>query len=161
LPSAPVADTSPLIHLGRADRLQLVRAVARTLLVPRAVVRELEAKGEGDPAVQALRTIPWLRVVDTADPPPEVRLWDLGGGEAAVLSWAHTHPGTVAILDDREARRCAHAVGIPVIGTLGIILQAKSAGLIVAARPEVERLVDHGMYLSRAVIDKALALVEE
>ncbi|MGH9361628.1 MAG: DUF3368 domain-containing protein [Thermoanaerobaculia bacterium] len=47
------------------------------------------------------------------------------------------------------------------IGTLGIVLKARSAGLIQAARPEVERLVDHGMYLSAQVIDQALALVGE
>jgi predicted nucleic acid-binding protein len=69
--------------------------------------------------------------------------------------------GTLAILDDREAREGARSLHVPVIGTLGIILKAKSAGLIAAARPEVERLVEHGMYLSSQVLDPALALVGE
>ncbi|HEV8582421.1 MAG TPA: DUF3368 domain-containing protein [Thermoanaerobaculia bacterium] len=50
---------------------------------------------------------------------------------------------------------------IIVSDSLGIILKAKSAGLIPAARPELERLVEHGMYLSGRVLDQALALVGE
>ncbi|MGH9363595.1 MAG: DUF3368 domain-containing protein [Thermoanaerobaculia bacterium] len=93
--------------------------------------------------------------------PPEIRKWGLGRGEAAVLAWAHLHPGTLAIIDDREARAAARSLRVPVIGTLGIVLSAKTAGLITAARPEVELLVAQGMYLSSEVIDRALALVGE
>jgi predicted nucleic acid-binding protein len=160
LPSA-VSDASPLIYLARADRLWLARVIAPVILVPRAVAEEIEAKGETDAAAQALKDTRWLEVVEPLPVPPQIDEWDLGGGETAVLTWAHAHPGTLVILDDAEARQGAKRLQVPVIGTLGIILKAKSAGLITAARPEVERLVEHGMYLSTHVIDAVLALTGE
>lgn len=161
MPTAPVTDASPLIYLARADGLWLAQVIAPTILVPRAVAEELEAKGQNDVAVQALRGTPWLQIVEPVPPPPETRRWDLGRGEAAVLAWAHSHPGTLAILDDAQARRCAKSLQVPLIGTLGIVLRARSAGLIPAARPVLKRLVAQGMYLSGEVIEKALALAEE
>lgn len=78
-----------------------------------------------------------------------------------MLAWAHSHPGTEAIVDDLAARRCAASLGIPVRGTLGLVLMAKRRGIIPAARPIVEQLRQAGMYLSDRVIQQALILVEE
>ena len=58
-------------------------------------------------------------------------------------------------------RRSAAALGIPHQGTLGVIVFAKAQGLIPAARPVVERLRQHGMYLSDQVMNQALAQVGE
>jgi predicted nucleic acid-binding protein len=65
------------------------------------------------------------------------------------------------VIDDRDARRCAKALSIPHIGTLGLVLLAKRLGLIAAARPVAERLRLSGMYLSDQVLDDALARVGE
>jgi uncharacterized protein len=78
-----------------------------------------------------------------------------------VLAWALSKPGTVAVLDDQKARTHAGSLGISVIGTLGIVLRAKRQGVISQARPIVQDLIARGMYLSRAVTERALALVGE
>ncbi|MGH9363596.1 MAG: hypothetical protein ACRD2T_16930 [Thermoanaerobaculia bacterium] len=70
MPSAPVCDASPLIYLARARRLWLARSLGPTIIVPRAVAEELEAKGEDDLAAQALRTTGWLEIVDSPPPAP-------------------------------------------------------------------------------------------
>ncbi|MEH2009054.1 MAG: DUF3368 domain-containing protein [Nostoc sp.] len=64
-------------------------------------------------------------------------------------------------MDDLAARRCAAVLGIPVLGTLGIVLTAKQRGKITRARPIIENLRSSGMYLSDRVINQALALVGE
>jgi predicted nucleic acid-binding protein len=66
-----------------------------------------------------------------------------------------------AVIDDREGRRCAAALGIPVRGTLGLDLIAKRRGRIDRARPILETLRGAGMRLSTAVLDRALAEVGE
>lgn len=95
------------------------------MLVPAAVAEEIQRRGPQDPAARAIATTPWLKVVPTPMPTDSVRAWDLGQGETSVLAWAIAHPGSVAILDDLAARRCAKAHSIPQIGTLGIVLRAK------------------------------------
>ncbi len=58
--------------------------------------------------------------------------WDLGAGEAAVLTWAIARRGTIAIVDDLAGRKCARAHGIPLTGTLGLVLSARKSGKIEA-----------------------------
>jgi predicted nucleic acid-binding protein len=50
---------------------------------------------------------------------------------------------------------------VPLRGTVGLVLAAKQAGRIAAARPVLERLRDSGMYLSDAVLNRALSRVGE
>ena len=92
---------------------------------------------------------------------PLIEKWGLGDGESAVLTLAHSTPRAVAILDDLAGRKCASALGIPVRGTLGLVLVAKRQGLISHARPILEDLIRGGMYLARPILDEALRRVGE
>jgi predicted nucleic acid-binding protein len=65
------------------------------------------------------------------------------------------------VLDDGRARRTAHRLNIPTIGTLGIVVRARQHGLIRAARPIAETLVEHGMYISAPALQEALQLIGE
>ncbi|ARA93113.1 hypothetical protein AWN76_008030 [Rhodothermaceae bacterium RA] len=69
-------------------------------------------------------------IEEDAPSTPEISAWDLGQGETAVLAWAHHHPGYEAILDDQAAPNGAITLGLPVHGTLGMLLLAKKTGLI-------------------------------
>lgn len=51
------------------------------------------------------------------------------------------------VLDDPEARRCANSLNIRVIGSLGVVMLAKQKGLIIEAKPFIERLRQMGFYL--------------
>ncbi|MEH2307876.1 DUF3368 domain-containing protein [Nostoc sp.] len=157
----PVINASPLIFLSRSSFLDLLQLLGEEILVPSAVAVEIQQRGVEDPTVAALSQTNWLTVVETPPTPEIIQSWDLGKGESSVLTWAYTHPGTEAIMDDLAARRCAAVLGIPVRGTLGIVLTAKQRGKITMARPVIENLRSSGMYLSDRVINQALALVGE
>ena len=156
----PVIDSSPLILLARVESLSLLKVLGPRVVVPRAVAREVQAK-VGDPAAKALSTQDWLEIVDLPAPVPEFLAWELGAGETEVLSWAYRHAGTLAILDDSEARKNAQRLEIPTLGTLGLVLRAKLRGHLKAARPLIEKLLAQGMYLSPKVVNQSLMLVGE
>lgn len=159
---SPVVDASPLIYLARGRLLELLRVAGEAVVVPQAVADEILRRGDHDPAVAALTSTPWLRITPSVTtPPPSILGWDLGAGETAVLAWALAHPGSEAILDDLQARRCADAHQLPVRGTLGLVMIARQRGLIPAARPLLDTLRQAGMYLSDAVLNRALAMVGE
>lgn len=157
----PVINASPLIFLSRGGILDLLQLLDDEILVPSAVAVEIQQRGTNDPTVLALTQTNWLVVVETPPTPEIIQSWDLGKGESSVLTWAYTHPGTEAIVDDLAARRCAAVLEIPVRGTLGLVLTAKQRGKIPAARPVLNNLRSLGMYLSDSVINQALALVGE
>ncbi len=155
-----VVNASPLIYLAGAGRLELLRLAGDAVLVPEAVAVEVRRWGDDDPAVRGLATTPWLRIVGNPELPASIQMWDLGPGETAVLSWALVH-GSLAIVDDMAARRCAAAHHVPVRGTLGLVLAARQKGLIPAARPVLDELRRAGMYLSDSLVNRALILVGE
>jgi len=67
----------------------------------------------------------------------------------------------VILLDDLLARRTAQAAGLVVWGTLRVLLEAKSAGLIGSIGPIVDRLTESGMWISDELHMRVLALAGE
>jgi predicted nucleic acid-binding protein len=55
------------------------------------------------------------------------------------------------ILDDLAGRRCAQALGLRVIGTLGLIARAKRVGVVAEAAPVITAVREAGLYLSEAL----------
>ena len=159
--SPVVVNASPLIFLSHAGLIDLLRMERESVFVPQPVVAEIRRRGHYDPTVVTLNTTPWLEEVKPFTPAPRVQAWRLGPGETAVLSWALANSGSTAVVDDRAARRCAEALGISLIGTLGLVLRAKRRGYLPAARPAVDRLLAAGLYLSERVLSQALSLVGE
>ena len=157
----PVVNASPLIFLAGAGLLDFLRLIAETALMPASVADEIHRRGLTDVSAQALQNNTWIIRIEDPPIPRIIQAWDRGEGESAVIAWAHIHPGTEAINDDLAGRRCAAALGIPLRGTLGLILTAKRRGRILQARPVIERLRQTGMYLSDHVMNQALALVGE
>jgi len=135
-----VANASPLILLGKVGQTRLLRDLADELLIPEAVAREVGVKGDGERMLQELLSSPSVSLAGEIAVPKDVEVWDLGRGESEVLAQAMITEGSRAVVDDLEARRCAQALGVGVIGTLGVVLRAKRRGLIEAARPVVTRL---------------------
>lgn len=156
-----VVNASPLIFLASAELLDLLRLEVRRIVVPTAVISEIERRGSSDTTVAAIRRCDWLIPALTPPPPAPLQAWDLGPGETAVLTYALLNPGSLAILDDLAARRCAVGLRIPVRGTLGLVLRAKMLGRISLARPVAEMLRAKGMYLSDRVLERALREVGE
>lgn len=156
-----VVNASPLIFLSHIDALPLLGHLATEVRVPVSVRGEVLAKPGSEAMLVRLDRANFLRVEPDLPLPLDVAGWDLGAGESQVLAHALTLSGCEAVLDDLQARSCARSLGIPVVGTLGILLRAKKAGLIAAARPLVEELLDRQLYLSRNLVEKGLAEVGE
>ncbi|MCX7017100.1 MAG: DUF3368 domain-containing protein [Candidatus Sumerlaeota bacterium] len=155
-----MADASPFIFSAKAGLLDLLKLEGQPVLIPAAVAQEIRDH-EVDLAVKALERTPWIQIVSMPPAPAGIAAWDLGCGEASVLAWACAHPGTLAIVDDRAARRCAQVWRIQTRGTLGLVLLAKQRGILPLARPVLERLLQVGLYLDRELMDSVLALVGE
>jgi predicted nucleic acid-binding protein len=62
-------------------------------------------------------------------------------------------PGSIALLDDALARRMAISNGIPVKGTLGLLLDAKRAGHLATVKPSLDRLQELGFRLAQQTRD--------
>lgn len=149
-----VVNASPLIALARVGCADWLHELADEVVVPEAVKLEIDA-GPADQAQQLLSE-GRFEVVPTSPLVPEVLAWDLGRGETAVLSMVYREPERTAILDDRNARRCARTLGVLVRGTLNIVVQARRSGLTDSAAEVLRRIRAGGFRLDDATIRRVL-----
>jgi predicted nucleic acid-binding protein len=160
-PDRWVVNASPLILLGKVEQVQLLGALAGEVAVPKAVIREVSAKPDGARTVLMLTALESAVVVDDEVTSANILSWDLGAGETQVISHAVMHAADRVVIDDLEARRCAKAMGLAIIGTLGIVGRAKVHGLIERAGPVVQRLRESGLYASDELVQRLLREVGE
>jgi uncharacterized protein len=153
-----VPDAGPLIYLGGAGQIQLLRALYDEVVVPRIVVDEVVIAGVGLPGADAVAGATWLKVEDAAPDPDLLVLLD--PGEAAAIPLAIRLHATL-LADDADARTIARSRGLPVVGTLGVLLAAKRRQLIDGVAPVIERMETLGMFVSARLREEVLRIAGE
>lgn len=153
-----VADSSPLILLGSTGQIAFLRPLYGEVLVPPAVWDEVFRDGGTRPGAVAIAAQPWIRRRAISPvPSTAARLGGMGAGESAALALAATlSPPPFLLVDDRRARREADRLSVPTVGTGGILVLAKRAGLVAQVKPRLDVLRDAGWYASSGVIDSLL-----
>lgn len=157
---AVVVNASPLIALFRSGQADLLPKLFNRIVVPEEVWKEVVLDERDDAAARELGAQAWpmREVVATS---PRVEAWKLGAGETAVLSHALANPPLRAIIDDTDARRCARTLGIPFLGTGGVLLLAKQRGLLPTVAAGLEKLRNAGLWLSDDLIELLKAQASE
>lgn len=79
-------------------------------------------------------------------------LRSLGAGEVAVIEHAR-ELGITALLDDGAARKVASRLGVPVLGTIGILVEAVRQGLV-SGPDAAGRLVAAGFRAAPALLNQ-------
>ena len=153
-----VINASPIITLAKVGHLDLLVELAPEIGVPPAVFREIMAGPEDDPGRRALES-GWSKQLAESRIHPEVLGWSLGAGETEVLSVALEKSGWTAVIDDATARACARSLGVPIIGTLGVVLRAKRRGLVASAAKIILELRQAGLYIDDQFVRSVLKQV--
>lgn len=156
-----VCNTSPIQYLHQLGQLDLLHALATAVFVPPTVVDEVSrgrALGIDLPDVAAA---PWITIRAPQTPVRQHWQTNIGLGERDVLRLSLEIPGAVALIDDRTARRLAAGLNIPFKGTIGLLIDAKRAGLLTEVRPMLDRLDALGFRLAASTRDTALRLAGE
>lgn len=130
-----VADSGPLIHLASVKQFPLLKRFFRTLHTIPRVCEEVVAQGEGRAGElevrQALRDR-WILVNAAADPAlaQQFITANVSETDAAVIACAITRKATLLLADDLAVREMARRENLAVMGTVGILVQARWGALI-------------------------------
>jgi predicted nucleic acid-binding protein len=127
-----VADTSPLNYLIQIDCQDVLQALYGSVLVPAAVLTELEHQAT-PPKVRAwLRHKPEWIVIRTIRSPSAAAfaLRGLDPGEREAIQLAVESDADLLLMDEKLGVRIARERGLKVIGTLGILVQAALRGFV-------------------------------
>ena len=85
----------------------------------------------------------------------------LDPGEAAVVALATSEQIPTVAIDETVGRRVARLHGLPVTGSLGILIQAKQKGAALKMRTAIADMRQHGIWLSEALEKECLRIVGE
>ena len=154
-----VADCSALIALASCDGLHLLDALFGTVIVPEAVYREAVVgdKPEAQQLKQYLQGK--VRKIDAVGSVLLDGFSDLGETEAMLLYKQYS--ADKLLIDDKRGRRMAKINYISTIGSLGVLLAAKQAGLIDQIFPFVNKLASSDIYVSAALIATVMNIAGE
>ena len=82
-------------------------------------------------------------------------------GEAEMITLAEEMNAEVVLIDDLKARKIAKLRGLNVIGTIGVLLDAKEKEIIKELKPLLDELIEKGIRIRRELYDHALELANE
>ena len=157
------SNTSPITNLAAIGQLDLLRALYEKIYIPRAVLSELSADGTHWPGYAQVCSADWVSA-ETVRDRALVRslLRDLDLGESESIALALELGADLVVLDEIEGRRIARRVGLRVIGVAGVLLEAKSNGLVSIVRTNLDALRSTaGFYVSDAFYNRVLVLADE
>ena len=159
-----LADASPLIALGVAGQLLLLKALFEKVKTTAIVLAEVAPGGErplpGETEIlQAIRA-KWLTPLPLEWDEPIFSFLD-AGEESILRAASNLRAPSLLLIDDLPARAAAKNLGFAVTGTAGILVRAKRQGLLSAVRPVVETLHACGFRLSTELIKAILVEANE
>jgi predicted nucleic acid-binding protein len=153
-----VSNATPLIGLASIGRFDLLRQIFGEITIAQAVFDETVTKGrESGGAKLEVARANWVSVVPVKDRlAVAVLLDELDAGEAETIVLARELNADWVLMDEKKGRRKLTELGLPKIGTLGILLKAKQANLIPNIQPEIVKLRENSISLSQHVIEAVL-----
>jgi len=157
-----VSNSSPIIHLAKIGKLDLLRLLFDTIKIPKAVYQECVIERGSRPELKVIKNARWIKVLEVDDTNLiKLLKTQIDEGEAEAIVLALEIGADLVLLDDYEAREKARLFGLKVTGTIGVLLKAKKQGLIKSLKEEIEKLQSSGFWIKKDFIKEILGAVGE
>jgi len=124
------------------DRLDLLRGLHGSIVIPPAVSAELRANGFSV-------TADWIELIESANRSAvEILRAELDAGECEAIVLAQQLEASLLLMDERLGRQAAIRLGLEVTGLPGVPAEARKRGLIASCAPLLdERIARAGFWI--------------
>lgn len=85
----------------------------------------------------------------------------LDPGEAEGIALARATSARLVLIDEQRGRAAAKRLGLPVSGSLGVLIEAKTAGHIPLVRPYLDQMIAQGRHIGPQLRSQVLSLAGE
>ena len=160
--SVVVSDAGPLIALAKLDLLSLLPQIFSTVYIPKTVFEEATKNQQREDAQHIAKlNSSQIHVINDLDNAFSQSLNILlDDGEIQAIAHAKILQCSV-LMDEKRGRQVAIQHDIPVIGVIGVLLQAKQKDLIPEVKMYLKAMKDADYRMSDALLNKALELAGE
>jgi predicted nucleic acid-binding protein len=133
MPKTIISDTSCLILLDKIGELEILNKLFGTIITTSEVAEEF---GQALPS--------WFEIMATIEA-------SLDKGEASAIALAMELDDCLLIIDDLKGRKFAQQLGLTIIGTIGIIVDAKLTGVISSVKPILSKIKETNFRITEAL----------
>ncbi len=132
-----ISDTTPIISLLKADQLELLQKLYKTVLVPRAVYREL------------------------TENPAYIKEAEVIKGESEAIIMYDEQKADLLLMDEHKGRNVAKQLKVRYIGTAGILMLAYDKGIIQASTVKecIDLMLANGIRLGKNICNTVMVHV--
>ena len=157
-----VVNTTPLIALSHVGKLSILKELYGEIIIPEAVYRELSVKADSICKRTVDQSLDWIQVEKIQNQMAKAMYkTQLHDGEVEVMILSKEIGADVVVIDDANAKKHAKYLGLPVTGTLGVLIKAKQEGYVEELKPILYQMVEHGIYISDNLVALCLKQVGE
>jgi len=158
-----VSDTSPINNLAAINHLYLLHDLYGTVLIPEAVYQELTDPNFPVAGATEVQTFDWIQTRTVSDRTlVEALNNELDIGEAEAIALAVEIQAEQVLIDERRGRLVASRLNLCCTGILGVLVEAKSRGLVAEVKPLLDALISEaGFWVAEPLYNSVLQLVNE
>lgn len=160
-----VSDSTPLISLMKTARLEILESLFQEVFIPEAVFSELTANPEYAAEAEQIENCPFIKVVSVKEQRAVDILRRISGldlGESEAIVYADDNKAEVLLMDEVKGRQVAKAMGIYIMGTVGVLLFAYDEKILSAMDVEeaLECLKRSGRHIGDDILNYALSKIK-
>lgn len=159
-----ISDTTPVISLLKADRLELLRELYGTVLMPEAVYKELTENPVYIKEAEIIKKTHFLsvaRVENTTSVNILRAITGLDAGESEALILYGEQRADLLLMDERKGRSVAKQLNIMFMGTVGILMLAFDKDLLQAEEVNLclDSMITNGIRLDKKICNMVMSHV--
>ncbi len=139
--------------------MDALRTLYGPLWIPQAVFDEYQAGVATYLLRPDLMGFHWITI--SAAPTDPAVPTTLDPGEAEAIALARAVAARLLLIDEQRGRAAARRLGLPVSGSLGVLLEAKAQGIIPLVRPYLNQMLAQGRHIGLQLQAQVLALAGE
>lgn len=119
-----VSNSTPLIALSKINRLNIIKELFGSIIIPDAVFSEITTDKKGRAGKTDVLNAKWIKKKTVTNKMViDVLSVSLDMGESEAIALAKEIDADLILIDEKHARKLANSLDIPVTGTVGLLLR--------------------------------------
>ena len=159
-----VSDTTPLITLMKAEKLEILHSLFGEVMLPEAVFYEVTSNDTFKSEADAIKNCDYIKVVKVRDGSQVLFLQRVTGldiGESEAIIYADEVKADLLLMDELAGRRVAQNMKLPITGSIGVLIRAFQSGIITAEEADdaMTKIRAANRHISEKLLSKALEVI--
>lgn len=164
-----VSNSSPIIHLAKIGKLNLLNLLFKEIIIPKEVFNEIVVRGKEEKFSEVLiieeaMEKGWIKLKEIELDKKMLKFApELDKGEIEVISLARRINASLVLIDDAAARKVSESFGLDSKGTVYVLLKAyKNKFISIKETKElINKLILTGFRISSELYAKLLKELEK